>query len=635
MKKKLLAIALTLSMCFGATACGNRSELFDDSKTYVYLCIADSGLGRNWAYDMQKRFNEEFKTHKIPGVEGKEGVELIITDRGSSLTVNDNRQSTSMIFEKQCADDADKIKGTGYCYDLTEIMTSPNPYDNGKTIASKIKEEARPWYVTSAGEYYQIPHVEYEPCLTYDKNCFDRNGLYLVNTDNEEAMEGAVEYYSALAGITIYLFDADNFTYDEENEDLSRSIGPDAEWNTYDDGMPMTLLELVALCDYMKNEMSVTPFVLTGKYDNYANWLPTALMNTMLGPDGVLAVYNLDSSEMVALDGDEDHNGKMEVVTGYTSEKLFPGAPDNTIRKPITAWVELTEENGYYHTWAAAKYYAQVFTQLADQMEWFTTKRSSHTHEDAIWEFINSGYGELKNSQVGFLVENSFWCQEPAAQRAFADWNAEYADQYFQEGNWTRDVRIFGLPRTFDLTLEEGGSHPMAGTGTQQGSFFVNTNISGDHEKEEAVKLFLQWWYSDKELENFTKMSNLFRQMDYELSTETLNGMTPYVKSLYEVFKSDKSKGETIYFASSVPTVRENASGLFSRTYYNGAFCYSATTSGSFLHAYRSNGVTALESFQHSYQMVSAEGWKQLYKGSKTLTDDLLVYEGVRYTPLK
>lgn len=642
MKKKILAIALTLCMCFGATACGNPEDLLDSTKTFVYLEIADSGLGRNWAYDVQKRFNEEFKDYQIPGVEGKTGIELLIADAGSSLNVRDKRQSTSMILEKMVPDDADMIKGSGFGYDMTDIVTSPNPFDNNKTIAEKIKDEAKPWYVTEDGKYYQIPHVEYEPCLTYDKNCFDRNGLYLANV--EDGTENAIEYHSALTGTTIYVLDTtySNFNFqgdekfDETNADHSRSIGPDAQWGTYDDGMPMNVLELAALCDYMKNEKSITPFVLTGKYENYANWLPTALMNAMLGPDGVQAVYDLDSSKMTAIDGIDEHNGKMEVVTGYTDEKLFPGASDNTIRKPITAWVELTEQNGYYHTWSAAKYYAQVFTQLADQQEWFTTKRSSHTHQDAMWEFIFNGFGARTNIQSAFLVECTFWYQEAASQGFHQDFEDEFAAKYDQVGVWVRDMRVMGLPRSFDLGLEDGIiSKPMAGTGAQQGSFFLNSNIEGNYEKEEAVKIFIQWWYSDKELENFTKMSNLFRQMNYLLSQETLNSMPSYTASVYNVFKSDKNVGETIYYASKVPSVRENAL-LFQRSYSNGAFTYGGTGGGSFLKAYRDNAnVTATVAFQSQYQMVNAEQWKQRYKGTTPLTDENLYYQGIKYSPLK
>ena len=633
MKKKILAIALTLCMCFGATACGNPDKLIDSTKTFVYLEIADSGLGRNWAYDIQKRFNEEFKDYQIPGVEGKTGIELLIADAGSSLNVRDKRQSTSMVLEKMVPDDADMIKATGFGYDLTDIVTSPNPFDpDQKPIADKIKDEAKPWYVTEDGRYYQIPHVEYEPCLTYDKNCFDRNGLYFANI--EDGTDNARAYHSDLTDLDVYLVE-EGYEFDEENADRARSIGPDAEWGTYDDGMPMNVLELAALCDVMKNEFSITPFVLTGKYENYANWLPTALMNAMLGPDGIQAVYDLDSSKMTAIDGVEEHNGKMEVVTGYTSEKLFPGASDNTIRKPVTAWVELTEENGYYHTWSAAKYYAQVFTQLADQQEWFTTKRSSHTHQDAMWEFIFNGYGARANIQSAFLVECTFWYQEAASQGFHQDWEDEFAAQYDQVGAWVRDMRVLGLPRSFDLTLAEGESKPMGATGAQQGSFFLNSNIEGNHEKEEAVKIFIQWWYSDKELENFTRMSNLFRQMNYPLSQETLNAMPSYTASVYKIFKSDKNVGETVYYASKVPSVRENAL-LFQRSYSNGAFAYGGTGPGSFLKAFRDNAsITATVSFQSSYQMVDAEQWKQRYKGSKTLTDDNLIYQGIKYSPLK
>lgn len=624
MKKKFLALMLTIVMCLGAVACGDPS--FDDedaTTTTIYMGLYEGGLGLNWAYALAERFTEEFKDYQIPGVEGKTGIKLEIVVDGN-ISLRDKRQSTQMVMELNGMYDSIQIANSGYALDITDIVTE-KVYDGGtKSIADKIRDTARNMYISNVDgveKCYKLPYCEYIPVFSYDVDCFDRNGsgangrplydddkeqnFYFANTEDPDYIANeAREFYSEITGQTFYFIrgDEDN---DDTNSNHTKSCGGDGIFGTYDDGHPTTLNELVALCEFMVSK-DVTPFNLTGKYSNYANFPQSAIMSALLGVDGVKSMYSFDSKYM--------EDGMMEIVTGFSDEPLWPGA-NKDIRKPITQKVKIDASCGYYITWLVERYYAEAFMQVAEDNSWFLDTKKTHTQKDAMKDFIYSGWGPQAENQTGILMECTFWYQEATGSGYHETWQQNNAP----DGFFTRKLGILGLPRTFNETVKEGEGEPMAGVDANQGSFYFNSNIANSEEKMHALKVFLQWYYSDEELDTFTRTSNLFRQMDYPLSATTMSAMPYYVQQVQTVWRSDyENIGRLVDWDPAVQVSRDNKS-IVERSWNNGAFCWNGAQS-TWFSAYRDGLMKgAVAAFHSQFQMVDKAGWGSMYKyGSAT-----------------
>lgn len=630
MKIKIMALMLTLVMCLGATACGgsNGPVFQDETKTYVNFKFDDSGFGRNWGETMKLRFNEKFKSET--GIaEGKEGIEVaLMVGKG----YGDLRQDTAMVIEKNNPLSGREMEALGYGLSLPdEWIKEPNPFDSeGKSIEERIPEDARYYYQDSQGHYIQLPFAEFSANLSFSKNTFDQFGLYFAHVysdgsyvSGEESAE-AIGFTSSITNKTFYFVDpADSFDenagafgkgVDDKNDKMLRTCGPDGIFGSTDDGMPSSIVELVVLCEYMVDN-GIAPFIVTGQHDQYQNFLPLALWDALMGAQGNAATFLLDSSEIeYNYEGGEVNNGKIEIVTGFYNEPLFEGPEcPSTILKPKTEWVELTEANGFYITWTAAKYYAEAFAQLASNMGWYSTlSNDNHTQQDAMTDFIFSGFGTKQH--IGMLVECTFWYQEATSANLPKAWETQYNDPL---GNSKREIYPMELPRTFDRTVTEGEGNPMGASDGWLGAMWFNINIAGDAEKMAALKTFVQWWWSDVEMANFTKESNLIRQMNYTIPQEILNSMPLYTQRNWDVYRQSPEKCVVSYYTNSNPTTASNPA-MYLKGYAVAQFGDNGHGAQSLKERFEDpkSPKYAYALFQSSEQMYTRENWKAMYKGA-------------------
>ena len=83
---------------------------------------------------------------------------------------------------------------------MTEVLTTPNPYENGVTIESKLSKEQQEFYkvdTNSDGEgdtYYGLPHYAGYVGLIYNKNMFEINGWYFMKDYDKDDLENATTY---------------------------------------------------------------------------------------------------------------------------------------------------------------------------------------------------------------------------------------------------------------------------------------------------------------------------------------------------------------------------------------------------------------------------------------------------------
>ena len=188
------------------------------------------------------------------------------------------------------------------------------------------------------------------------------------------------------------------FFVDIENEhwESHKSVGPDGEEGTLDDGLPSTIYEFIVLCERMVND-GVQPVQMAGQYPQYANPMLDGLMVSLMGPEKYAATNSL--------------TGEVEVVTGFTNENLVGNI--DYIKKPITKTIEISEESGYYMTWQVEKYYAQALLEILDKQSGFFADGSRSvgavSHLGAQENLIFSGYNKLGSTakEVAMLSDSS------------------------------------------------------------------------------------------------------------------------------------------------------------------------------------------------------------------------------------
>ena len=586
--KKLLAVFMGIVMMFACVGCNlaGESEYDEKTTTVIRIQIQDGGLGREWIDKAGARFAEKYKEKSY--ADGKTGV-VVDVSLVANVTLNNavtDGTNIYCVYTTVTSSEANK----GAILNIDEWMTEKYDMRDGNllSVEDKISEDSRNMYKGGDGKYYSVPATEYYPGLSYDVNTFNRNGLYL-------AREGAtastsVEFYSTILEKNFYFINQD-----DGND--KKSCGPDGKYGTDDDGLPSSLYEFIALCEYMKDVHQVTPFLFAGAYAYYSNFMLSGLMGSLLGADRAKTMYDFD--------------GEMEIVTGFSDDKLFVGGPDE-IKKPITQTVNVTEETGYYTTWAVEKYYAEAFMELARNQGWFhrDCDTSTITQKMAMSDFIFNGYGENSSDQIGMISEASFWYNE-ATLGGYVDMFE--MTQNATPGYETRDLRFMALPVAFDETVVENEGKEQTFFDAYRGMYMVNANIKNDAEKLAACKDFIQFMCSDSELSKYTSTVGVSVAMNYDVTNEDKAEMSSYAKHLLTL----REEANIIYFEGNNATFKSNPA-MFSQFYgQNGIFYYK--NYNNVYEAFKDNtSLTAVGVFKEC--AYSKTMWESVYRGSGTVT---------------
>ncbi len=490
--KKIIAVALTVCVCAPLTACGPAGSGGggnNDNTPYVSLTI-DMNQGAvqyGWTTKVIKRF-EQAVANK-PYANGKVGVK--ITDWNPESTdsiVSTAETSAYHIFLDEGDKQFSKRISSGGYLDITDVVTEPNPFDNGKIIRDKLDDEFKDSDLNCYnGKYYALPWKEFYNAMPYNVTLFEEYGFYFANpAESQIAFEGNGSYPGSK-----YYFIADNRM-------ASKSVGLDGVAGTVDDGLPTTLEEFIALCYFVKARGNgLFPFGCTGgNHTDYTNYLLKTIIYGLSGPDGI-EVWNTFDGEIEIVDYDAQGNGK------YTSEVLW--GLDGTY-VPVTKKVTISPNDP--ESWnliprSSARYYATAFAKLMVENEWISDSvRSSTTNNIVSQEhFIFSGTSE-GTAKMGcvMLMEGSYWYSE-----------AEYNGAFGKYDLTMEDVR----PEFAVLPYVRG----LNGTVTAEGSMlirynsacnaWINGNLMKNQEKNQhiidAAKDFLRFWYSDQEMLNYTE----------------------------------------------------------------------------------------------------------------------------------
>ena len=272
--------ALALSAC-GTTGGSDKVEEVDPTKSQLYVYNYDGGIGTEWLYQAEQRFEDLYKD--VSFEEGKTGVQVRV-EKGKSNLDGIANSPYNVFFTEQVV--YNSLIANNYLLDISDIVKSPLSSVEGctetGTIEGKLSEEQRKAITAVDGKYYVLPHYECYTGVTYDRDLFNKKNLFIKNGGG----------YTNLKG------------------DLS--VGPDGIKGTYDDGLPSSYEEFYKLMSRMLS-YNITPFIYSGMYSTYTNNLVTGLWTAYEGKDSFMLNVNFGS-------GSEANGVKANIVTGFNGD---------------------------------------------------------------------------------------------------------------------------------------------------------------------------------------------------------------------------------------------------------------------------------------------------------------------------
>ena len=586
---KLSCAVLALFMVFSVTACGTtvvQNGGGTGNETEISIINFGGGVGGKWLANAIERFTELKKDVEYES--GKKGVYI---EYENNISVGTAAMATSgyNIYFDQIALPIQSYIQQGMFMDITDIVTEDLETVDGQTVSieDKIFEEERYGYRGPDGKYYCLPHFEFYDGATYDVGIFNKYGFYF-------AAEDESDYETFHSNIVEKDFKFVKGSGDKNVKvDGKKSCGNDGKYGTQDDGMPTTLEELVALCEYMKEEKGVTPFVVTGNHIDYSSYFMFGLWQSLAGYEQSSAKYKF--------------SGTVDYVTGFDDNTpLFSGYP--SIKAPKTATAEITEATGYLARDQVGRYYAAAFLEIANDRGWLDARSANNSfiHTDAMRAFVMNGL-TTANPEVGMIMEGSYWMNEAEDNNIFEDYKV------FNNGSADKNMAWFNLPTSFDEPVTEGNGREEVLTSGVKTYAFINANLvtRGTPGKIQACKDFLQFLYTDDELKNFIKQSGTTKEgIKVDINDDVLSYMNAGQKSFMEARANNRTvlqSGNNQTFISNTAALTYGIDSGF-RPEFNG------TRYSCYIRAYRA-GQTAQSCFEK--MQISKENWiSSYYKGN-------------------
>lgn len=530
MRKKVSALFLAALCVFStaATACGRGSNgpdwgddniynVEDPKKTKIVVTNLDGGIGTIWLDEAAERFAELKKDEHYE--DGKTGIYIEI-ERTSNIKLDMAGSGTSHMYFDERKWDISTLAQSGQLLDVTDIVTDATR--EGGSIESTIYPEKLDSLKGFDGKYYSLPHYEFFGGVSYDVDVFDECGAYFAADE-----ETSVVTYSSKYGTARFIGSAN----------AQRSKGPDGKANTEDDGMPCSVEQFIQLLAYFRERTSYAPIVLSGKYLNYSNYFLTGIWAALAGAEQMENYYN--------------GTGKIEVVTGYTTENLFPGI--DYIKKPIVEEIDMAADGseGYRGQEMAAKYYAIALLEIINK-EFFSPDAFTDTitHLDAQRALIFNPT-DTKYTKTAMLMEASYWHNEAKVSGSFDTYKLMTGDSE------ERNIRFMRLPScAYTADLEET-TNTLLDIG--QGVAVISSKVAGDAALTRACKEFMAFLYTTEELKAFTACTGMSRPLNYGVTQDELQNVAAFYSDLWNY---SHETGKVVYYSGTTETHKKAKSYL-------------------------------------------------------------------------
>lgn len=313
----------------------------------------------------------------------------------------------------------------------------------------------------------------------------------------------AIPFTHAFFGLVydVDLFDAKRLYFNQDGTgfitslDQPRSLGPDGKTGlegnvdySADDGLPSNIDQLKTLFDRMV-DIGVTPMTWNGKNTNY---MERYLMSLWADYEGEYN-FNLNNT--------------------FEGEYTFAGESNPTPINQSNAYL-LQRQKGKAHALEIAKL-------IASNPDYYSKNAllPSQTHILAQDEFLTS---TLTNESIAMLVDATWW--ENEASGIFSEM-ADLGGSGYAKGQ--RRFAFLPTPKaegaSQNTTLLSVSGHSVA-------------MISANTTKLEAAKKFIAFAHTDANLAAFTKETGVIRPFNYEIPQQDLDTMTPFAKSIFNVY---------------------------------------------------------------------------------------------------
>ena len=488
---RLMVAVISLTACAALGACGKEN---DPNTIYVYNF--NGGYGSAW---LEK---------------AKIAYETLHPD----ITVKINKQKPlSALSSADVATGRDELWfsdmtpyytfwADGVTDSISTALTTPNPYDGGKTIESKLSDAQKQFFKIN-GDYFAVPHYSGFMGLVYNVKTFEEKGFYLKKEKPETSYEDDPSAY---------------FTkYAEEFSD-----GPDGDDGTYDDGLPATYEEFLYLLDYMSmNGLNYldnkSPLIGTGANNNqYFGETMYSFMTDYIGYDQMMLNFTFD--------GDAITLGR--IVDGEFVRDEQP--------------TKISNANGYELARQEGKYYVyDLFNQIFSNKNYYDENvmaSSTFTVQDAA--------RRLARGEAGILMEGVWW--EGDSENVFWSLNQTTKHDY--------QFAVMPFPKA---TADKVGTKTTLYDHLFS-TCFMKKGLSDD--KKAKVYDFIQFLYSDEQLVEFTATTGTLKALNYEIPEPALAGLTHYEKTLVDYY----TKSNVLYPCSSNPLYINNNNTAFRSYYY-------------------------------------------------------------------
>ena len=473
---------------------GGESSYVPQNPFTLNLYSFTGGYGEDWLNALTARYKAERAGDEI-WVDGVkyDGINFKMTKEKTTLeSMVGTGGQYDVWFQEQVLYNQ-YVKNYSIFKDMTDVLTSPNPYEEGKTLESKLTAEQKDYYMRD-GKYYGIPHYAGYVGIVYNKKLFDSNWAYFAKDYDKANLTGTIE---------------DCFV---ENLTQERTAGPDGMYGTEDDGLPTTYAEFYALCELL--DYTCKPISWSGKHRHgYLGWFLTALA---ANNDG-LATASLNYS----FDG--------------TTDKLISISEDAVENVTIESLGDEVRIDGYENGWQMAsqrgKYYALDFLETIVDNEWYTEGSFSPTYEQTTAQ-VDFVEGTIKASnRPAMLVEGCWW--EMEAKSSFSTLEQGGVQNPRDNFGW------FPLPcideadaavRAAALSDDDPTTKGYTLTDTHNSLCFIGAQVSDD--VYAIAKDFIQFAYTDESLAEFSIITDTTKAVQYTMTDAQKAQMSAYGRSL-------------------------------------------------------------------------------------------------------
>lgn len=512
MKKstKFLSLALSgLMMASMAVACGRVEDGGDpnannENLSQLKVLNYEGGFGRVWLDKAAERFEEKYKD--VSFEDGKTGVNIQIessinSTAGSSLIANAKTHTAHVFFTEDVL--LYSLTAAGAAADITDIVTgSLSTITDGKetgSIADKFDDSIGTYYElgevrdasgnkTQAGKYYALPHYSAPKGVFYDVDLFNEKGLWLDNEGNPFGYETT-----------------------QENEDIG--TGPDGELGTYDDGLPRTFAEFFALCDYMMDPTGadVIPFTWAGAHD-YPTSALAEIWADFEGKDQFYLNFSMEGTATTLID-EMGANGK--------PVSMMPAT-------------QIDGKNAFLLQRQQGKYVALEFAEAIAKNGYYSEKAKDPTESNIMSQRTYLESNVMSNKKpIAFFFEGVWWENE-------ADENGHFRDLSIY-GKGDRSTRKFGwlpYPKYTEDMVHENNRRTIYDT-TNNSCAFIRSTIT-DENIMKLAKTFLQFCYTDNELQEFTVNTSTLKPVNYEIPTDKMARMSYFGRDVASLINNPR-----------------------------------------------------------------------------------------------